>query len=71
MVILVREMAPDGWQMGASLTAVRCIGDRHWPLAACPSVSLVAIPGGEGGGAEALVLINGYRRVAALRQFLT
>jgi len=29
---------------------------------------VVAIPGGEGGGAEALVLIDGYRRVAALRR---
>ena len=29
---------------------------------------VVAIPGGEGGGADALVLIDGYRRVAALRR---
>lgn len=29
---------------------------------------VVAIPGGEDGGAEALVLIDGYRRVAALRR---
>jgi hypothetical protein len=29
---------------------------------------VVAIPGGEGDGAEALVLIDGYRRVAALRR---
>jgi ParB family chromosome partitioning protein len=29
---------------------------------------VVAIPGGEGGGATALVLIDGYRRVAALRR---
>jgi ParB family chromosome partitioning protein len=29
---------------------------------------VVAIPGDEGGGAEALVLIDGYRRVAALRR---
>jgi ParB family chromosome partitioning protein len=29
---------------------------------------VVAIPGGESGGAEALVLIDGYRRVAALRR---
>jgi ParB family chromosome partitioning protein len=29
---------------------------------------VVAVPGGAGGGAEALVLIDGYRRVAALRR---
>jgi ParB family transcriptional regulator, chromosome partitioning protein len=29
---------------------------------------VVAVPGGTGGGAEALVLIDGYRRVAALRR---
>src|SRR5271169_6922837 len=29
---------------------------------------VVAIPGGEDGGAEALVLVDGYRRVAALRR---
>src|SRR5271165_1874157 len=29
---------------------------------------VVAVPGGEGGGLEALVLIDGYRRVAALRR---
>ena len=29
---------------------------------------VVAVPGGEDGGAEALVLIDGYRRVAALRR---
>ena len=29
---------------------------------------VVAIPGGEGGGAAPLVLIDGYRRVAALRR---
>jgi ParB-like chromosome segregation protein Spo0J len=29
---------------------------------------VVAVPGGEGGGAAALVLVDGYRRVAALRR---